>query len=55
MGSEMCIRDRERAGGSGDGHRFAASALIPAGGENVFLKEYERLVAEYKAGGLASG
>ncbi len=53
--SDLTMRAAERAGGSGDGHRFAASALIPAGGENVFLEEYERLVAEYKAGGLASG
>ncbi|MCD6313142.1 MAG: DHH family phosphoesterase, partial [Thaumarchaeota archaeon] len=46
--SDLTIRAAERVGGSADGHRFAASGLIPAGRESDFIKEFNRLIDELK-------
>ena len=48
--SDLAIRAAERVGGSADGHRFAASGLIPAGREGDFIREFNRLVEELKPG-----
>ena len=45
--SELTVKSAERVGGSGDGHSFAASALIPAGGEEDFIREFNRLIEEF--------
>ncbi len=48
--SDLAIRAAERVGGSADGHRFAASGLIPAGRESDFIREFNRLIDELKPG-----
>ncbi|MEN2974708.1 MAG: DHH family phosphoesterase [Candidatus Caldarchaeales archaeon] len=44
--SELTMRSAEAVGGSGDGHSFAASALIPSGKEKEFIEIFNHLVAE---------
>jgi len=47
--SDLTVKAAESVGGSGDGHKFAASALIPAGREEDFISEFDRLVTELKS------
>lgn len=48
--SDLAVRAAERVGGSADGHRFAASGLIPAGRESDFIREFNRLIDRLKPG-----
>ncbi len=41
--SELTMKSAEAVGGSGDGHSFAASALIPFGKEKEFIKIFNNL------------
>ena len=45
--SELTVESAERVEGSGDGHSFAASALIPAGREEEFIGEFNRLIESF--------
>ena len=45
--SELTVKSAEKVGGSGDGHSFAASALIPAGREEEFIEEFNRLIDDF--------
>ena len=45
--SELTVKSAEKVGGSGDGHSFAASALIPAGREGEFIEEFNRLIDDF--------
>ncbi len=45
--SSLTVEAAKKIGGSGDGHRFAASALIPAGRERDFIGEFNRLIEEH--------
>jgi len=47
--SELTVRAAERAGGSGDGHKYAASALIEAGREGEFLEEFNNLLRGFRS------
>lgn len=46
--SELAIAASERVGGSADGHRLAASGLIPAGSEESFIGSFDELVSSFK-------
>ncbi len=46
--SDLTIKAAARVGGSGDGHMYAASALIPGGKEEEFIEEFNRLIGELK-------
>lgn len=46
--SELSVEAAEAIGGSADGHKFAASGLIPAGGEEDFIREFDELVKKLK-------
>ncbi|RLG09424.1 MAG: hypothetical protein DRN68_01585 [Thaumarchaeota archaeon] len=46
--SELTVKSAEKVEGSGDGHSFAASALIPAGREEEFIEEFNRLIDEFR-------
>ena len=48
--SDLTVKAAEAVGGSGDGHMYAASALIPAGREEEFLEEFNKLVSRLRAG-----
>ncbi|MCD6126451.1 MAG: DHH family phosphoesterase [Thaumarchaeota archaeon] len=45
--SNLTVKSAEKVGGSGDGHSFAASALIPAGREEEFIEEFNRLIDDF--------
>ena len=45
--SNLTVKSAEKVGGSGDGHSFAASALIPAGREGEFIEEFNRLIDDF--------
>jgi len=47
--STLTVKAAEAVGGSGDGHSFAASALIPAGKEGNFIREFEALAEEFRS------
>ena len=47
--SDLTIKAAEKVGGSGDGHKYAASALIQAGREEEFLKEFNELIGRFKS------
>lgn len=47
--STLTVKAAEAVGGSGDGHSFAASALIPAGKERNFIQEFEVLAEEFRS------
>ncbi|MCD6536413.1 MAG: DHH family phosphoesterase [Thaumarchaeota archaeon] len=47
--STLTIKASEAVDGSGDGHSFAASALIPAGKERDFIREFDGLVEEFRS------
>lgn len=42
--SELTVKASESVGGTGDGHSFAASALIPAGKEEEFIEVFDGLI-----------
>lgn len=42
--SELTVKASEEVGGTGDGHSFAASALIPAGKEEEFIEIFNGLI-----------
>ena len=42
--SELTVKASEEVGGTGDGHSFAASALIPAGEEERFIEIFDGLI-----------
>ena len=42
--SELTVKASEEVGGTGDGHSFAASALIPAGREEEFIEIFDGLI-----------
>ncbi len=46
--SDLAIKASEMVGGSADGHKFAASGLIPAGAEDEFIRSFDGLVGEFK-------
>ncbi len=48
--SDLAVEAAKKVGGSADGHAYAASGLIPAGREEDFIREYDRLVEEFKRG-----
>ena len=43
--SELIMRASEEVGGTGDGHSFAASALIPEGREEEFIEVFAALIS----------
>ena len=43
--SELTVKASEEVGGTGDGHSFAASALIPAGSEERFIEIFDGLIS----------
>ncbi|MCS7125468.1 MAG: DHH family phosphoesterase [Aigarchaeota archaeon] len=47
--SELTMKSAEAVGGSGDGHSFAASALIPRGREKEFIKIFNSLAVGRQA------
>jgi len=46
--SELAVKASEKVGGSADGHRFAASGLVPSGTEGEFIREFDELVNKLK-------
>jgi len=48
--SDLTVKAAEKVGGSGDGHKYAASALIRAGKEKDFLEEFNNLVKSFSQG-----
>lgn len=46
--SDLTVKSAEKVRGSGDGHSFAASALIPSGREEEFIREFNRLIDEFR-------
>lgn len=46
--SELAVEAAEGVGGSADGHRFAASGLIPAGREEELVQKFDELVEKLK-------
>ena len=46
--SELAVKASEKVGGSADGHRFAASGLVPSGTEEEFIREFDELVNKLK-------
>jgi len=47
--SELAVKASEKVGGSADGHKFAASGLIPSGTEENFIQEFDDLVGRLKS------
>ena len=46
--SDLTVKAAEEVGGTGDGHAFAASALIPAGKESDFIKKFNESISSLK-------